>query len=357
MIFFTVKNVPNFNHNNSSFPLIGKHQEVACEKCHPISEKNGADFRVFKGLEFSKCTDCHDDIHNNKFGQDCKKCHSEQSFHAIVGINSFDHSKTGYLLEGKHLSVSCDKCHPTNYTTAVKHNLCMDCHDDYHQGQLNSDGILPDCARCHSVEGFKPSQYTIEEHQLGVFPLEGSHLATPCFSSHLKENTWQFRQIGRYCADCHLDIHEAYLDKKYYPDQACKNCHSLESWRQIGFDHSSTYYKLTGAHQGPSCRACHQNTSSAGEIILRFKGIESNCVNCHKDIHAGQFALNGEIDCSKCHEIITWKASLFNHDQSRFPLDGKHNQLSCLACHKPASINGIITTQYKFEDIRCESCH
>ena len=118
---------------------------------------------VFKGLEFSKCTDCHDDIHNNKFGQDCKKCHLEQSFHAIVGINSFDHSKTGYLLEGKHLSVSCDKCHPTNYTTAVKHNLCMDCHDDYHQGQLNSDGILPDCARCHSVEGFKPSQYTIEE--------------------------------------------------------------------------------------------------------------------------------------------------------------------------------------------------
>ena len=351
------KTVPNFNHSSTSFPLVGKHRETDCEKCHPVTLRNEKEFQVFNGMDFGKCTDCHEDIHNNKFGQDCKKCHTEQSFLTVVGMSLFDHSKTGYLLEGKHLHVACEKCHPSKYTNPVAHNLCMDCHDDYHESQFRRNGNLPDCANCHSVEGFQPSIYTLEEHQAGTFPLEGAHLATPCFSCHKKEDKWQFREIGLSCAECHIDIHQPYLHSKYYPDQSCKSCHSLESWTDIGFDHNKTNYSLSGGHLKPSCRACHQNVSQSGENILKFSGISDKCTNCHDDSHAGQFVLNGEVECSNCHDNFNWKASLFDHSQSRFVLDGSHIQVSCAECHKPTIINEVNTIQYKFEDIRCESCH
>lgn len=355
--FETFKKVPNFNHNNSSFKLVGKHKEVSCDKCHPVIDKDGKDFRVYKGLEFGSCTDCHTDVHNNKFGKDCKKCHTEQSFHAVIGMSSFDHSKTDFKLEGKHVFVNCEKCHPVNYTTPKAHNACMDCHDDYHESQFKRDGQLPDCAKCHSVEGFKPSLYTMEQHQESVFPLEGAHAATPCFSCHRKEDKWQFRDIGLRCASCHEDIHKTTLPGKYYPEQNCKSCHSMESWKQIGFDHSLTKFRLTGAHEGPSCRACHQNAEKNNSNSIQFSGISAECAACHKDQHAGQFIENEKTDCSRCHENIKWKPVNLDHNKTRFPLDGKHNQVSCAACHKPTTINEVITIQYKFEDIRCESCH
>lgn len=355
--FESFKQLPNFSHAATSFPLLGKHSEVSCEKCHPTVSQNNKDIKVFKGIKFDKCTDCHKDVHNNKFGPDCKKCHTEQSFHVIKSIQGFDHSKTGYKLEGKHLNVACKKCHPAKYTQPVAHQLCTDCHTDFHENQLMKNGKKPDCINCHTTRGFQPSIYSLESHQESVFPLEGAHLATPCFSCHRKESKWQFRKIGLRCADCHDDIHQPYLDKKYYPDQSCKSCHSMESWTSIGFDHEQTKYPLFDAHRKPSCRACHQSTSTSGEPILRFSGISNNCVNCHNDKHAGQFLVNGSVDCARCHESKNWKASLFDHNQSRFPLDGKHDKLSCSACHKPAIIGEITTIEYKLEDIRCESCH
>jgi len=355
--FDSFKEAPNFNHNNTAFVLKGKHQEVSCEKCHPITVRNEMQFQVFKGIEFENCTDCHKDVHDNKFGQDCKKCHTENSFHAIVGMSTFNHDRTNFKLEGKHRSVDCKKCHKTSLTTPLDHNYCMDCHDDYHESQFIKNGNLPDCANCHSVEGFKPSTYTLENHQQSNFVLEGAHLATPCFSCHLKENKWQFRNLGLHCAQCHTDTHSGYLPEKYYPKKACNNCHSSESWKKINFDHSLTKYPLTGSHKKPSCIACHNPNEKNNDQAVQFSNVPTACVGCHKDEHAGQFVEKGTIDCSRCHENTTWDKIQFDHNKSRFVLDGKHSNISCTACHKPATINGIRTIQYKFEDIRCESCH
>jgi nitrate/TMAO reductase-like tetraheme cytochrome c subunit len=353
--FESFKSTPNFDHANTSFPLLGKHQEVSCDDCHPTIQKAGSPFQVFKGLDYASCTDCHTDVHDNKFGQDCRRCHTEQSFHQIVAISSFDHSKTGYQLEGMHQTVACRECHPVNYTNPVKHELCLDCHHDYHNAQFVQDDRKMDCVECHSVHGFQPSTFTIDAHQQGPFPLEGAHLATPCFACHLKENRWEFRQIGISCADCHEDIHNSYLDTKYYPEQDCKSCHSLDNWKDIGFDHRLTEYPLEGGHNGVSCIDCHKGQHTGGD--LKFGDISTNCVTCHQDIHAGQFEVDGFIDCSRCHDNTNWQANLFDHDRARFILDGQHDKLSCIQCHTPVSINGISTIQYKFEDIRCESCH
>jgi len=355
--FESFKTVPKFNHNTTSFPLKGRHQEVSCEKCHPITVRNDKQFQVFKGIEFESCTDCHKDVHNNKFGQDCKKCHTENSFHTIVGLSEFNHDRTNFKLEGKHRNVECKKCHKTTLTAPLNYRYCMDCHEDYHESQFQKEGKSPDCANCHKVQGFTPSTYTIERHQENNFPLKGAHLATPCFSCHLKENKWQFRNIGLQCAQCHSDTHNGYLPEKYYPEKACTNCHTSDSWKKISFDHSLTAYPLTGSHKKPSCAACHKPNGQNAAITVQFSDIPTNCAACHADEHAGQFTNNGTVDCSRCHENTQWKKILFDHNQSRFILDGKHVNLSCNACHKPATINGIKTIQYKFEDIRCESCH
>lgn len=355
--FESFKQVPNFNHTNTLFPLNGKHSEVACEKCHPTELRNNSDFQVFKGIKFENCTDCHKDVHNNKFGQNCKKCHTENSFHAIVGISSFNHNRTNFKLEGKHVHVDCKKCHKTSLTTPLNHKYCMDCHDDYHESQFKTNVNQPDCAKCHLVRGFKPSTYTIDQHQNSLFPLTGAHLATPCFSCHLKENKWQFKQIGSQCADCHEDKHQPYLPAKYYPEKACLTCHIVDNWKLINFDHELTGFSLTGSHKKPACIECHQPVRPSDRQSVQFSNISTDCSDCHKDNHAGQFNKENKVDCSRCHENTFWINLKFNHNSSRFVLDGKHSQVSCKACHKPAMINGIKTIQYKFEDIRCESCH
>ena len=126
------------------------------------------------GISPFNCTSCHNDPHQNQFGQNCRQCHSEESFQTVKGIKKFDHNKTGFRLEGKHLIVSCKACHKTRFTDPLKHDRCTDCHADYHHKQFAKKGVSPDCSSCHSVKGFTPSSYTVERHNLDTFPLLGA---------------------------------------------------------------------------------------------------------------------------------------------------------------------------------------
>ena len=75
------KPASKFNHNTSRFPLNGRHKTVDCLKCHRKETINGKEFQEFRGVSFSNCTSCHKDPHQNQFGQNCRQCHTEDSFH------------------------------------------------------------------------------------------------------------------------------------------------------------------------------------------------------------------------------------------------------------------------------------
>ncbi len=182
-------------------------------------------------------------------------------------------------------------------------------------------------------------------------------LATPCFSCHKKEKKWNFREIGKQCVDCHENIHEPYLDKKYYPETNCKSCHSNNNWGEIEFDHSRTNFKLEGAHARQTCYSCHSAKDQDGLAFQRFSGLSSNCVDCHNDVHYNQFEEAGITNCKKCHDSTNWMADKFDHNNARFKLDGKHIEVACYECHKPKIAGQINYVQYKFKDISCESCH
>ncbi len=355
--FELFKPAVNFNHNNTDYPLLGKHSNLECEKCHKIITRNGERFQEFSGIQYNNCTSCHTDVHNNQFGQNCTQCHTVESFHVIKELNNFNHNKTRYPLEGKHQMVECKSCHKTRYTDPLAFNRCTNCHEDYHENQFRRGDDSPDCSDCHSVSGFAGSSFTVQRHEKSSFPLEGAHLATPCFACHKKTDKWSFRNIGERCVDCHEDIHDEIIDKKYYPDANCESCHEVSLWRKINFDHSITEFELLGAHKQQSCRSCHFIPGTGGSVNQQFNGLSTACTNCHTDIHYGQFDVEGISDCLRCHEFENWNAEKFDHNNTDFPLDGKHKDVSCEKCHKEMKQNEYIYVQYEITDHRCEACH
>jgi hypothetical protein len=345
-----------FDHNQTKFALSGKHSSLDCLNCHKIQTGAGKKFQDFRINQFN-CSNCHRDPHQDKFGQNCSECHNETSFAIVRGANKFDHNKTNFRLEDKHLAVNCKLCHKTKFTDPLKFKLCTDCHNDYHEGQFAEKEISPDCSKCHTTKGFSLFSYTLEQHNLSSFPLQGAHVATACIDCHKKQKDWSFKGIGRNCKDCHNDIHKNLIDEKYYPGEECKMCHNTGSWGDIRFDHSKTVFSLTGVHGNQKCEACHLINGSDGIGHEKFSGLSTNCSSCHLDKHFKQFEKNGITDCVECHDTENWKASKFDHNNTDFKLDGKHVNVPCVKCHKPQQEGSNFYVKYKLKVFTCESCH
>jgi hypothetical protein len=346
-----------FNHANARFQLLGQHKNVDCIKCHKMDMTEGKKFQQFKGVAFANCTNCHKDPHQNQFGQNCRQCHTEESFLAIRGTNNFDHNKTKFRLEGKHVSVNCKACHPNRFTDPLRFERCTDCHKDYHAGQFVKNTLSPDCSQCHSVKGFALSSYTLDQHNMSIFPLKGAHMAIPCTDCHKKQEKWSFRDIGIACIDCHKDIHQPFIQTKYYPEANCKICHLENRWADVTFNHALTEFDLTGAHKYQLCRACHISRDPNGMLQQKFAGLTKNCSGCHIDNHFRQFEKNGITNCESCHNSDNWQNSKFDHNTAAFKLDGKHKNVPCGSCHKPVQQGTAIFINYKIKEFKCESCH
>jgi len=350
------KPASKFNHANAKYQLNGKHKNVACIKCHKQESKNGIKFIKYNGLQYRSCINCHVDVHKNQFGQNCIQCHSNESFVITTGIKNFDHTKTKYKLEEKHISVDCKLCHKVNYTTTIKYEKCTDCHVDYHKNQFVKNEVSPDCSTCHNLSGFVNFSYTIEQHNKSVFPIQGAHTAIPCFECHKKTDKWSFKDVGKKCIDCHKDYHKDFISKKYYPEDNCLSCHNEKTWNEINFEHSKTNFKLLGAHATQTCKQCHFTENTDGTKQQKFINLSVICTTCHVDKHFQQFDKDGSTDCTRCHENDKWKPIKFNHNSTLFKLDGKHINVLCVKCHKPAIVNQNKYIQYKIS-IKCESCH
>lgn len=350
-----------FNHNRrTNFELRGQHQNLECIECHAYDPNPLTVFQDLMGIAADNCVACHEDVHDDKFGTDCVKCHQEASWTSLRSMDFFDHNQTDYPLEGMHVGVDCQSCHAERFLDPIDFSQCQNCHEDYHMSEFVDNGVSPDCAECHSLfEGFAYSLYTLEQHQASNFPLEGAHIATPCFACHIdeEEDRWTFRDIGTYCIDCHDNTHEGYISTAYYPDNDCTACHNSDSWLSIAFDHDQTNYPLVGAHADISCGACHYPTAEDGSTSQIFQGLEQDCTACHDNVHGDQFAVAGVTDCTRCHDTFTWYPNEFDHDLTDFPLEGAHAAVDCKACHIPEFVDGKLVTNFKIERFECIDCH
>ena len=343
-----------FDHANAKFKLSGAHENIKCEECHKISERNGKEFQNFSVSKFNKCIDCHKDIHLGKFGVNCIECHTVQAFNSITNRNKFDHTKTDFKLSGAHINVKCQQCHAKGVSVKLKYQKCYDCHTDYHKGEFKENGIEKDCSKCHSEETFTPSHFTFEDHSKTKFSLVGRHLAVPCNRCHYSNSRWEFTSIATGCEKCHNNIHGDLILKYRSEKGLCEICHNSNSWKQINFDHEKTEFKLIGKHTITKCIDCHFSDEQQSSL---FHKLTTSCQDCHKDIHSGQFMDNYQNNCSKCHNPNNWNVENFDHNQTRFKLDGSHIKLSCNKCHKSEIIDREKIVNYKFKEISCKTCH
>ena len=355
--FNSFKKATGFDHSKTHFPLLGKHATVACLDCHKTEIVNGKKTQKFTGLVFDKCTACHKDVHENKFGQNCQLCHSEESFHFNKNMKAFDHDKTDFKLIGKHKLVECKICHKNKMTDPIKHDQCQSCHPDFHKKEFAVKGVSPDCNTCHTNNGFSPSTFTVEKHNSTKFPLLDAHFATPCLACHKVQKVFKFKNIGTNCVDCHKNEHKGFIEEKFFPNESCASCHNVRKWNKVNFDHNKTDFKLDGAHSKITCGACHYARNDQGIRTQKFDGLSKDCVGCHKDVHVGQFIVDGKNNCTQCHTTENWKKTNFDHATSRFKLDGAHAKVTCIECHKAVSDAKGNYIQYKFEDIACKTCH
>lgn len=356
--FRDVKSSSGFNHALTGFKLEGRHLSIDCKKCHDNRAGTKGNYKEFEYNNDITCLTCHNDVHESKFGTDCKSCHNHQSFTVNKTLPDFNHSVTGYALEGKHITVDCKKCHTKlKMTEPLPHERCASCHKDYHEGEFK-DIRNRDCSVCHSVNGFNDGTFGLEQHQASVFSLAGAHIATPCTSCHMKENKWKFKDVGSYCIDCHQNIHIGIISDKFIGNNNCSQCHNNENWQSVTFNHKLTKFELKGKHAGIKCSSCHFQENS-DKIIpeQKFEGISTECTSCHENIHGKQFEKSGVTDCKKCHGFEKWDRSNFNHNNAAFKLDGAHNNVACNKCHQEETIEGIRNIVYKTGKLACIDCH
>jgi hypothetical protein len=407
-----------FNHQVTQFPLRGKHGQVACAKCHPSNtdqqtladafpRPRAATFLQMKPIEHGTCESCHEDVHKGSFGPNCAGCHSEAGWKNIqmagaTPKNAAFHDKTRFPLRGDHVGVACRSCHgpfpgrPARFK-GLAFEQCSDCHEDAHLGQLRPQPSArpPDCATCHTVNGFSPPHYEREQHATTKFPLEGAHAAAACRGCHPidpklqarvspavhkklkgqhRPELWSLavlhpRRAPEACAACHEDVHRGQLSQGG-EKAACARCHKTTSFADLTFDHATdTSYPLTGKHAQAPCAGCHRTeTLKGGQTMVRYKPVETACARCHADVHRGQFTWAASSDgrqqrraCEDCHRTSGFQNTLFRHDDGRFTsfaLEGQHARVACTGCHRPVQLaDGAKVVRYRPLPRDCESCH
>ena len=52
-----------------------------------------------------------------------------------------------------------------------------------------------------------------------------------------------------------------------------------------------------------------------------------------------------------------WVKTKYDHNTSRFKLDGAHATVECKECHKEVTDSKGKYVQYKFKSIECSNCH
>ena len=337
-------------------PLAKPHAGLAgalrCVNCHGGGKNEEMTVR---------CLECHKEIaslrqqtrgyHARVQPQPCSSCHPDHAgtdFALIAwpgpgrSAERFDHALAGWPLEGRHQRLECADCHKAALRKGPAAALapeaaaapgwvglettCTACHSDVHRRTLGRD-----CVSCHDTERWSPAPRF--DHAKSDYPLTGKHRDVRCAACHKPaagDTVAVFKPVAhRDCAACHADPHRGRFAG------ACAGCHVTRGFNVIdrgNFNHDRTRYPLRGAHVSVSCATCHDAPGVRGR-----NPPFATCTSCHSDPHGGTATLAGRVvDCAACHSIEGFAVAGFSieqHARTRYPLEGRHRQVTCGSCH------------------------
>jgi hypothetical protein len=340
----------SFDHARAGWPLEEKHATLDCRACHREKFRTGAAAarakvedasRSWVGLEPS-CAACHEDPHRGALGAECSRCHTARDWKTVP---AFDHAATAFPLAGKHLQVTCAKCHQAQGRSApvykpLPHAECSSCHKDAHAGRLGAA-----CGSCHTAAGWREVPKTAFDHDRTRYPLRGAHRSIACAACHDSKKAWGARPAFADCAGCHRDPHAGKATLAGARAD-CDACHTVDAFAKGVLEasrHAPERFPLAGKHAAVACRECHERDGSPAALArLGRAGVElhpahERCATCHTDAHRGQLASRSDRgECAACHGVEGWKPSRFGAEQHRdlaLPLEGAHLKLPCARCH------------------------
>ncbi len=311
---FAASMLKPFDHNKTRFKLDGDHLKVkACDTCHirapgkmlATKPPKPAGQFIFAHASSGFCVDCHKNVHIGQFHtefaeKDCRTCHNTDTF---LKRKPFDHHTTAYEITGKHIPLSCEKCHtPTKEAfPGAKHHAkakfifpdlatrnCATCHADPHKGKFGGR-----CVECHNEANKWASIGSFHKN----YTLTGAHNLLACEQCHFKDR--RLTGLNDNCQFCHRkdDRHQGGL-----PD--CASCHVQQTWSANTFHHSMTDFPLIGAHRVTECNACHKSGV--------YQGSPTDCAGCHiKEARAVALPNHkqpGFEECGSCHNQFTFRA-------------------------------------------------
>jgi hypothetical protein len=320
------KQTSRFDHDRTTYPLLGQHRQARCESCHQAGR--------YKNTP-TACISCHrkDDKHQPSLGESCQSCHSERDWKEV---SRFDHGRSRFPLRERHAEVRCNECHRSSSNFREAPRECVACHrkDDKHEGSLGTT-----CADCHGERRWVPARAF--DHQRTRFALRHAHAARSVTCKACHADAKSYRPTPTDCASCHTkdDKHEGQLGK------ACDSCHDDTRWGSVRFDHARARFVLVGRHLAQRCDACHQTA--------RYRDAARDCDGCHRkdDTHQRAYGTN----CDSCHNARGWRLWNFDHQrQTHFKLDGAHLRTACKLCHtQPAPAGRAIADVGN----TCVACH
>ena len=282
-----------FNHNQTPFPLTGKHAQSECADCHKES--------IYGGTK-SDCAACHIEpaLHKGMFGLDCAKCHTDTAWKPgqIKGL-AFDHSQANFSMV-RHTTgydnqpLACTTCH-NGPTEKFDQQTCAACHTrhppaaqpaaiDFLTKHVETYGA--DCLQCHDgadrMRGFKHEQ---------VFPLTGKHSTVTCDTCHAEK---KFRSTSGQCIACHAEpeIHLHFFGLK------CEYCHASDAW-QPALLHAHNFPLDHGGQGEVACETCHTERYAIHTCYGCHDHTAEGIRNSHKKVELPQgITLD---DCATCH--------------------------------------------------------
>ena len=350
-----IRAVPEFDHNKTSYPLRGLHENVKCVACHikPVFTNVG-----------KNCADCHADIHRRQMGPNCAQCHTVQGWN--IAVQQVKDHQNRFPLLGAHAAVQCNECHK-QLAAGIFYGLstqCDSCHLKDWQNTTNPPHATAgpafasaNCQGCHNFDTFLNAKF---DHSTTGFPLTAGHANVPCTSCHINNN-YNLQIAPTDCGNsgCHLTTWQQTNNPPHpkagpaFAAANCSQCHNTTSWTTATFDHSSTGFLLTNGHANVACAQCHVNNNYNLQIA------PNDCGNagCHlttwqqtnNPTHSSSGPAFAAQNCSTCHSTVGWDAASFNHATTGFALTGVHATTPCAQCH--------VNNNYSLTSADCYGCH
>jgi hypothetical protein len=233
-----IRNIPEFDHNQTRYPLRGMHQAVACTQCHikPVFTNVG-----------QKCADCHADIHKRQFGAACEQCHTVKGWQ--VAVQQIQQHQNRFPLLGAHAALDCSSCHKGAATGQFLglSTQCYSCHaTDYQRttgpGHVQA-GFSTTCDKCHRFDNWFGVKF--DHLKYTGFALTGMHAALDCTACHIGG---KFKGTPADCVGCHLPDFRKTTNPNHVTlglPQTCQTCHTTNAWQPASFDHSLAGFPLT----------------------------------------------------------------------------------------------------------------